>query len=253
MKMVKLLSSLTLGLMLIGGMARAEAPAGAKGYDNINPPQATQNVNKVEIVEVFWYGCPHCHGFDPAINAWVKNLPKEAEFRRMHVVWGEDARILPHAKLFFALESMGLLESLHTKVFDAIHVENQNFNNPERLFDWIEKQGVNRKEFQSAYNSFGVMSKVGKARELTKAYGVNGVPVLVVDGKYLVTTRSAGSNEGMLAVAEKLVQTAMAERPRVAEPAIPTKPPAKKVSKRHLSQEHAGLKKPAMQQVAVQQ
>jgi protein dithiol oxidoreductase (disulfide-forming) len=253
MKMVKLLSTLVLGLMLVSGLARAEGAAEVKGYANINPPQPTQTPGKIEVVEVFWYGCPHCHGFDPAINAWIKNLPKEVEFRRMHVVWGEDARVLPNAKLFYSLEAMGLLDNLHTKVFDAIHVENQNFNNPDRLFDWIEKQGVNRKEFQNTYSSFGIASKVSKASAMNKAYGGTGVPFLVVDGKYTITTRTAGSNEGMLTVADKLIQTALAERPRTSESVIPAKPTAKKVSKRHAAQQHAGIKKPAMQQVAATQ
>ena len=202
MKLSKLLQLAVLSLLLVGGVARAEAPA--KGYTSIATPQSVQTPGKTEVVEVFWYRCGHCFAFDPSLEEWVKRLPKDVTFRRVPVMW-EDSRI-PDAKLYYTLESMGLLEKLHTKVFNAIHNEALMVQNQEKLFDWVASQGVDRKSFADTYNSFSTVTKVSRARELTRGYGITGVPAMVVDGKYLITNTSAGgSNEAMLNVADRLI------------------------------------------------
>jgi protein dithiol oxidoreductase (disulfide-forming) len=245
MKLRKLLQHAAIGLLMLGGMnlANAEGPA-PTGYTTIKTPQANQTAAKNEVVEVFWYRCGHCFDFDPAIEQWSKNLPKDVSFRRVPVMW-DDSRA-PDAKLYYTLESMGLLEQLHAKVFNAIHVEKMMVQSQEKLLDWVSAQGVDRKAFADVYNSFSTMTKVNKARELTRGYGVTGVPAMIVNGKFLITNTSAGgTNEGMLAVADKLIggsKTSEAEvAPKPVEQAE-AKPVEKKIAKKkhakHLAKKH---------------
>ncbi len=254
MKLIKLLQHAVIGLLLVGGMtlANAEAPS-PTGYTTIKTPQANQTSAKNEVVEVFWYRCGHCFAFDPAIEQWSKNLPKDVAFRRVPVMW-DDSRA-PDAKLYYTLESMDLLERLHAKVFNAIHNENLMVQSQEKLLDWVSAQGVDRKAFADVYNSFSTMTKVNKARELTRGYGITGVPAMVVNGKHLITNTSAGgTNEGMLAVADKLIgsnKTSEAEvAPKPAEQAE-AKPVEKKVAKKKSSKHLAKKHTADAQQVAV--
>ena len=261
MKLRKLLQHAAIGLLMLGGInwANAEGPA-PTGYTTIKTPQANQTSAKNEVVEVFWYRCGHCFEFDPAIEQWSKNLPKDVSFRRVPVMWDESR--VPDAKLYYTLETMNLLETLHAKVFNAIHVEKMMVQNQEKLLDWVATQGVDRKAFADVYNSFSTMTKVNKARELTKGYGVTGVPALVVNGKYLITnTTAGGTNEGMLAIADKLVggskTSAVETAPKQAEAteatqAAEAKPAVKKVAKKK-SSKHLAKKKTAEAQVAAAQ
>ena len=255
MNLITFLKQAAIGALLLGGvsLSHAEAPAPV-GYTAIKTPQATQTPGKPEVVEVFWYRCGHCFAFDPAIEQWSKNLPKDVSFRRVPVMWDESR--VPDAKLYYTLENMDLLERLHSKVFSAIHNENLMVQSQEKLLDWVSAQGVDRKAFADVYNSFSTMTKVNKAREFTKGYGVTGVPAIVVNGKYLITNTSAGgTNEGMLAVADKLIsgnKTSAAEaEPKQAE-AAEAKPAEKKVAKKKAAK-HVAKKKTAEAQVAVAQ
>lgn len=258
MKLIKFLHHAALGLLLIGGMSLtyAEGPA-PTGYTNIKTPQPNQTSAKNEVVEVFWYRCGHCFAFDPAIEQWSKNLPKDVSFRRVPVMWDESR--VPDAKLYYTLESMDLLERLHGKVFSAIHNENLMVQSQEKLLDWVSAQGVDRKAFADVYNSFSTMTKVNKARELTKGYGITGVPAMVVNGKHLITNTSAGgTNEGMLAVADKLLGSSktsdatVAPKPAELAEAKPVEKVEAKVAKKK-SPKHLAKKKSAEAQVAVAQ
>jgi protein dithiol oxidoreductase (disulfide-forming) len=258
MNVIKFLKQAAIGAVLLAGASLANAQAVAPtGYTAIKTPQAMQTTAKNEVVEVFWYRCGHCFAFDPAIEQWSKNLPKDVSFRRVPVMWDESR--VPDAKLYYTLESMDLLERLHSKVFSAIHNENLAVQSQEKLLDWVSAQGVDRKAFADVYNSFSTMTKVNKARELTKGYGVTGVPALVVNGKYLITnTTAGGTNEGMLAIADKLVggsKTSAAEAaPKQAE--VTEAKPVEKVEKKvahKKSSKHIAKKKTAEAQVAVAQ
>jgi thiol:disulfide interchange protein DsbA len=179
-------------------------------YARVRSPQPVATGNKVEVLEFFWYRCPHCFQLEPALEKWLTNLPKDAQLRRVPAVFRDDW--MPGAKIFYSLEQLKLLDRLHGKVFNAYHVENLNLNTPAVLDAWIAKQGVDRKQFESVYNSFSIQSKAMQGARLAGAYGINGVPTFVIDGKY-VTSMSMTGNEGRLfEVLDQLIAKARAER-----------------------------------------
>jgi thiol:disulfide interchange protein DsbA len=172
----------------------------------VNPPQPTETGNKVEVLEIFSYACPHCNELEPKINEWVKHLPPNVVYRRMPAVFRDSW--LPLAKTFYALEAIGETAKLHEKVFAAIHHENVNLAEESTLFAWVEKQGVDAKKFTAAFNSFGVQSKVQRAIQLSKSYGITGVPSVIVDGKVLTSPSMTGSHESFFPVLNDLVKSA---------------------------------------------
>lgn len=191
--------------------ARAEIVAG-RDYLVLNPAQPTAAEGKVEVIEFFWYGCPHCYELHPYLKQWLKQKPQDVEFRYVPAVARESW--VPGAKLFYTLEALGELERLNDRVYDAIHLEQVDLNDEGVLLDWMAKQGVDRRKFLDTYNSFAVQAKVAKARQMARDYRLRGVPTLVVDGKYLTSGTHAGSLQGAVAVMDQLVRKARAERPR---------------------------------------
>jgi thiol:disulfide interchange protein DsbA len=158
---------------------------------------------KVEVVEFFWYSCPHCNAFEPMLAAWVKKLPKEVAFRRVPVAFRDD--FVPLQRLYYALEAMGLVEQLHAKVFAAIHVDKYDLSKNAAILDWVGKQGVDKAKFSDQFNSFSVASKATKAAQLQNNYKVEGVPALGVAGRYYTDGSLAKGMERALKVVESLV------------------------------------------------
>lgn len=189
----------------------AAGPEAFEGHDYARvKPQPVATGNKIEVLEFFWYRCPHCFQLEPALNTWLKTLPADAQVRRVPAVFRPDW--LPGAKLYYTLEQMGLLARLHDKVFDAYHVENLNLNDPKVLGDWIAKQGVDRKRFEGIYNSFSTQSKATQGAQLAAAYAINGVPAFVIDGKYTTSVSMTGSQQRLFEVLDQLIVKARAER-----------------------------------------
>lgn len=145
---------------------------------------------KIEVVEFFWYGCPHCHAFEPTLDAWARKLPADVTFRRVHV--GFRPTFEPHQRLFATLEAMGLIEPLHRKVFHAIHQDGQRLDKPELIFDFVTRNGVDRAKFIETYNSFGIQTKVRQGKQLAEAYKIDGVPALGIHGRYYTSPALAG-------------------------------------------------------------
>jgi len=166
--------------------------------------------DKIEVVEFFWYNCPHCNAFEPGLSDWVKKLPKDVAFRRIPVAFNDT--FVPQQRLFFTLESMGLLEKMHAKVFAAIHVEKLNLSKGEAIVEWVGKNGVDQAKFLAQYNSFGVVTKAQKGSQLQKAYNVEGVPALGVAGKFYTDGSMAGSMERALLVVQSLIEDVRARR-----------------------------------------
>lgn len=204
-----------LSLFLAVAVAQA-APQAGKDYLAINPAQPTDTGNKVEVVEIFSYMCPHCHEFEPKIAAWVKQLPADTQFRRMPVVFGRASWEML-ARAYYALEAIGEIERIHPKIFAAIHEDNVILQQKDVLFDWIEKQGVDRKKFSGAYDSFSMGGKIQRSNQRAQSYGINGVPSMVVDGKYMVSTTQAGNYDNMLKIVDDLVKQARAARKAAAK------------------------------------
>ncbi len=209
------LGLLGVSLALVAGTASAEIAAG-RDYKPLASPQPVETGNRIEVIEFFWYGCPHCFDLEPFLKKWAARLPKDVEFRRIPAIPTE--RWLPNARTFYTLESLGQIEKLHGDVFDAIHIDRVNFNDEKIQLEWMAKKGVDRAKFAEAWKSFNVQSRTKRAVQLTQAYDISGVPSLVVDGKYLTSVSLTGSPEGLMQVLDELIVKARAERPKGAQP-----------------------------------
>jgi protein dithiol oxidoreductase (disulfide-forming) len=175
-----------------------------KDYLPLDRPVATEAGNgKVELIEFFWYSCPHCNAFEPTFAQWIKTAPKDVVVRRIPVAFRDD--FAPQQRLFFALEAMNLLDSLHAKVFAAIHVDKQPLNTEAAIVEWVGKQGVDKAKFSETYKSFGVASKLKRAVQLQNDYKVEGVPSFGIAGRFYTDGSIAGSMERALKVAESLI------------------------------------------------
>lgn len=179
-------------------------------YAVIDPPVPTETGKKIEVLEVFFYACPHCFDLEPLLVEWVKTLPKDVAFRRMPVVFRENT--IPLAKAFYAFEALGVSDKLHSDLFNAIHVEGQDLSSDKALAAWVKKHGIDEKKFLAAYNSFAVQSKVNRAKQLTGLYGITGVPSLIINGKYRTSSAMAGGHAEVLKTASELIEKVRNER-----------------------------------------
>jgi protein dithiol oxidoreductase (disulfide-forming) len=191
-----------------------QLPAGkwvaGTNYKVLLPAQPTDVApGKVEIIEFFWYGCPHCYALDPYVQTWLKNKPNYVEFRRVHVTWGDVHRA--HARLFYTLQALGKVDELQGKVFEEIHLahdelfvqgnENATFTQ-QRQFAKVN--GISEADFTNAWNSFGVQTNLQKADEMDRRYKIEGVPTMVIDGKYVTDVGMAGSQQNLMQIVEDL-------------------------------------------------
>lgn len=184
-------------------LAQARQFKEGKDYVKLGKPVATEApAGKVEVIEFFWYSCPHCNTFEPSFEAWLKAAPKDLQVRRVPVAF--NASFVPQQKLYYTLEGMGKLPELHARVFRAVHVERQALNKDELIFDWIAKQGVDVAKFKEVYGSFTVANQVRKASQLQEAYQVEGVPSMGVAGRYYTDGTMAGNMQNVLQVVEYL-------------------------------------------------
>lgn len=158
---------------------------------------------KIEVVEFFWYNCPHCNAFEPALEAWIKRLPKDVSVRRVPVSFRDD--FVPQQRLYYAIEAMGLTEKLHSKIFTAIHGEKLQLNKSDAIADWVAKQGVDKGKFLEQYNSFTVSTKATRATQLQNTYKVEGVPALGIAGRFYTDGTLAKNMDRGLLIADFLV------------------------------------------------
>ena len=197
----------TISGLSLSQTAFAQGPArfvAGKDYIKLDRAVPTETeAGKVEVIEFFWYSCGHCNAFEPTFAQWVKNAPKDVLVRRIPVAFRED--FAPQQRLFFTLEAMGLLDKLHVKVFQAIHVERLRLNTDATILTWVEKQGVDKTKFADMAKSFAVASKLKRAVQLQNDFKIEGVPSLGVAGKYYIDGTSAGSMERALQVTDSLL------------------------------------------------
>jgi protein dithiol oxidoreductase (disulfide-forming) len=201
---------LVFGISIAGvSGTRAEIVEG-RDYTVLPHPKATDSGNNIEVIEFFWYGCPHCYELHPYIKAWLKDKPKDVSFRYIPAVFRPNW--IPGAKIFYALDALGEREKLHDKVYDAIHRDKVDLTKDEILFDWIAKQGLDRQKFIDAYNSFSVQNQVSRATHMSKDYGLSGVPSVVVDGRYLTSGRMGGTPKDTINTTNALIEKVRKER-----------------------------------------
>lgn len=173
-------------------------------YQKIVPAQPTSvATGKVEVAEVFWYGCAHCFTLDPALESWrAKNKPAYVEFTRVPAMWNDAARM--HARVFYTAELLGKLDELHSLIFREIHVSNNQLNTVDKIGAFFQQHGVSKEEFTKAFSSFAVESKLQRADLLNRRYRINSVPTMIVNGKYSLDEGSAGGEPQLFGLIEEL-------------------------------------------------
>ncbi|HEC13545.1 MAG TPA: thiol:disulfide interchange protein DsbA/DsbL [Acidiferrobacteraceae bacterium] len=179
-------------------------------YAVLSQPQPVDAEKKIEVRELFWYGCPHCFNLEPILNAWIKKKPKDVAFVRTPAVLRKDWA--PLARAFYTFEALGVTNQLHGKLFDAIHLRKQHLNSANSIADFAAKNGIDRDKFLNTYKSFGVDSAFRKAQILGRKYEADGVPTIIVDGRYRTTATMAGSHEQLMQVVDFLVNKSRASK-----------------------------------------
>lgn len=174
-------------------------------YVKLGQPHPVPAGGKIEVLEFFWYGCPHCNAFEPALEAWQKKLPADVAFRRMPVAFREEP-FTTHQRLYFTIESMGLIDTMHRRVFNAIHLDRARLDKLPDIVELMVKNGVDGAKFTEVFNSFSVQTKARQAKQLAEAYRIDGVPALGIQGRFYTSGSMAGSGERSLAVADYLIQ-----------------------------------------------
>jgi thiol:disulfide interchange protein DsbA len=200
-----------LGPIALSAVTPAQAQGGpveGTHYVRLSQPVATgADAGKIEVIEFFWYGCPHCNAFEPALEAWVRKLPADVAFRRVPVAFREEP-FVAHQRIFYALEALGQVEAMHRKVFYAIHNDRAKLDKPAEISAFMAKNGIDSAKFIEVYNSFGVQTKVRQAKQLSEAYKIDGVPSLGIQGRYFTSGTLAGNTDKALEVTNYLLQRA---------------------------------------------
>ena len=189
-------------LFLFSSAAYSESFTAGFEYRSIKQ-QPVANPERIEVIEFFWYGCPHCFHFEPTLNRWLADKPKNVDFIQVPAPLNKSWEI--HTKAFYALELMGMQKKLHEKIFEAIHMKKMRLFDEKSLTDFLVKQGVNRDEFTKKMKSFSVNGKLNKARKMMKDYEVRGVPQLAINGKYITSGSMAGGYQQMIDVVNFLI------------------------------------------------
>ena len=191
-----------------GAMAQMAFVAGTD-YQAITPAVKTDQADKVVVTEMFWYGCPHCFRFEPYVERWSADLPEGVVFEQ--VPSSLNPRWTEHARAYYSFKLMGALEQTHRQFFDAIHLQRRRLNSVDTIAEFVTEQGLDEKAFREFYFSFPVETQIRKNIGKEKRYGHNGVPAVIVNGKYLVSASLAGSNERMIEIINYLVAEELAQ------------------------------------------
>lgn len=181
----KLLLACALSAVAVTAIASISSPENGKEYQTLSQPQQTDAPGKIEVTEFFFFSCPHCNVLDPILTEWVKKQGSTISFKRVHVDFGQGQQ--PLQRMYYTLEAMGVEESLHTKIFHAIHVEHQFLRTDQDLLAFVTKNGVDQTKYLETSKSFAVEAKMRRAQSMQAAYKIDGVPTLYVDGHYMTS------------------------------------------------------------------
>jgi thiol:disulfide interchange protein DsbA len=192
-------------MMLMASSALLQAADYKEGvhYKKLSPQQSQTGEN-VEVLEFFWYGCPHCYTFEPYVNAWKKSKPDNVDFARVPAIFRPDWEV--QARAYYALSNMGVIEDMHIKIFEAMHKQKKRLDTRQKITDFLVSNGVDKAAFEKEYNSFTTDGMVRKAKKKMKAYRIQGVPSMVINGKYLTSGSMAGSYDNMVKITNYLVE-----------------------------------------------
>ncbi|PKO80068.1 MAG: twin-arginine translocation pathway signal protein [Betaproteobacteria bacterium HGW-Betaproteobacteria-13] len=205
-------------LQQLGAFALLASPAAAvlaqsgsgQGYQVLEPAVPTATKGKIEVIEFFHYGCPHCRDFDPLLEQWKKRLPADISFVRVPAIWG-NPQLQALARLYYTFEVTGQVDALHEPVFGAVQDDREPLNTEDGVRAWVGKRGIDTAKFMEAYKSFGVESLVKRADQIARAYKVQGVPTMAVDGRFITSASLTGSHEGTLKQVDSLLARVRSE------------------------------------------
>jgi len=203
-KKIHVLLMLVAVCLLTCSVAIAEMYEEGVQYERIVPAQPTSTVDKVEVLEIFWYGCPHCFRFEPYIERWLRKKPENAQFVRLPGIFIPSWEV--GARAYYTAQLLGIFDKMHKPIFNAIHLQKRNLSTEEAMRDLFAENGVDKKDFIKTYNSFAVGTRLRRAKTMTERYGIDGVPAIIVAGKYRLSAKSAGGNAEMLKVINFLVE-----------------------------------------------
>ncbi|MBK1618066.1 disulfide bond formation protein DsbA [Lamprobacter modestohalophilus] len=201
--LIALLSAFVLLSLLSGSALAAASFDEGIEYKRVAEPQRLEPGDDVEVLELFWYGCPHCYQLEPAIERWLENKPDGVSFRRLPAA--ASSRWIPHAKAYFAAEQLGELEKLHEPLFKALHEQRRRIFTDEELFAFAAEQGIDEQAFRDAYQSFPVDMRVRQSADLARRYQLSGVPAIVVNGTYITGVTEAGGRDQLFELVDVLV------------------------------------------------
>ena len=189
-----LFAALSLSFVAVAAIASPASPVSGTEFRTLDKPQPTEAGKKVEVIEFFWYSCPHCNAFEPSLSDWVKKQGDNIVFKRVPIAFNESFG--PEQRLYYALEALGKSEELQKKIFHAIHGERKALNKEGPITDYVVGQGIDKAKFTDLYNSFGVQTKVRRAVQLQEAFKVDGVPMIAIDGRYVTSPSIVGTSLG---------------------------------------------------------
>ena len=204
---MKTLSRWAVALLLplfVSVSACAEGYEQGKQYTELSNPQPTSSADKIEVVELFWYGCPHCHSLEPHIQKWLSTKPDDVEFVRMPAILSNRWELL--AKAYYTAELLDVVDKTHVALFEALHTKKIKIDDEAALQKFFVSQGVSAEDFKKTFNSFAVNIKINNARQMTRRYATSGVPLLVVNGKYSTSQSMARGSEAAIKVVNYLIE-----------------------------------------------
>ncbi len=193
---LRMLAAAGLALCLTAPVQASQSPVAGKEYLVVKPPQPTDSGNKVEVLEFFWYGCPHCANLQPPLEVWLKRKPSDVDFKRVPAVF-QDSWV-PLTRAYYTFEAMGLVDKLHQDMFATLHKQRVTLKDANAIIDWAAGKGVDRKKFTDTFNSFGVNGKTQRSIELTRKFDIPGTPALVIDGKFIASPSMTMKSERVI-------------------------------------------------------
>jgi thiol:disulfide interchange protein DsbA len=206
---------LAAALLLVAALpaaAQTTTPEEGRDYLRLKNPVPVETGKKIEVIEFFSYGCPHCGEFEPILQNWLKTLPADVAFRRVPVSFQD--KWVPLGKEYYTLDALGEEARLSPDMFKEIHGKGAPMWNEKTFFDWAAAHGIDRKKVEDMYNSFAMSGKMNRSLQTAKAYNIQSVPTIIIDGKFIVSTEKVGSHAAMIPVMDALIAKARAERPK---------------------------------------
>lgn len=187
----------------LSGNVLAQTPAKGTNYIELSPPQPTESSGKIEVIEFFWYGCPHCYALEPLVEPWSKKLQKDVVFKQVPAVFNDQWGVA--ARVYYALDAINEETRVRSALFDAIHKEGLRITSESAVEEWLGKKGVSVEKYKAAYKSFGVESRVRRASQMTQAYRLDGVPAFAVQGRYVASASLNNDRQQLLSVTDHLI------------------------------------------------